>query len=214
MTYRIGVVAHIKRQAMAEHLADTIAADYISVDDGSLGAEKNHIHVWQWLHDNAGGADHLVVLEDDAIPCDDFRDQLDQALNVAPAPIVSLYCGTGHPTHWQPRIRQAVTEAERTDANWLTSTHLLHAVAVAIRTELVADMLNGIPAGYPIDQGITRWARQHNHQIAYTQPSICDHRDDNPVITRRHNGRTTAKPRRAWRHGTRHHWNHSTAGLD
>lgn len=203
---RIGIVGHIKRLPQVEALADLVDADYVSIDDGTLGAEGNHRKVWDHL---ATSSEWSIVLEDDAIPCDNFRDQLHKALTVAPTPIVSLYLGTGHPIQWQPRIRQAITNAG--DASWLTHHKLLHAVGVAIRTEHLPMRLN--TNGIPIDTAIGNWATQHHHQVGYTLPSLVDHRDQPTVIPRRYNGRPILQPRMAWQHGTRTHWTTTTAPL-
>ncbi|AXQ65017.1 glycosyltransferase [Mycobacterium phage Renaud18] len=201
MNIAIGIVGHMSRLHMAETLADTVHADYVSVDDGTLGCEGNHQKVWNHLA--AKDTDWTVVLEDDAVPCNNFHEQLTQALAVAPTPIVSLYLGTSHPTHWQPAIQHTMNT---TDAPWITSRHLLHAVAVCIHTNLLPFRY---PHGYPIDQGITWWARRHKHQVSYTRPSLIDHADQQPVITRRRPTHT----RRAWEHGTRTHWTPHTTPL-
>lgn len=225
MTYRIGVVAHIKRQAMAEQLADQVRADYVGVDDGALGAEKNHLHVWKWLTDNSDGADHLVVLEDDAVPCDDFRTQLDQALAVAPSPVVSFYLGTSRPV-WielagrgsaqrvQPLIKAAVVAADTAGASFITAPKLFHAVAVAIRTDLIPAMVEATAGSRdPIDAAIGRWCDSEGHTVSYTYPSLVDHLDQATVIRRHLDGEPRTMPRKAYRVGTRGTWTTKTVDM-
>jgi hypothetical protein len=202
----VGVIAHHKRAEQAWQLAETVGASYVSVDDGSLGAEANHRRVWDRLANNHAGAEFCVALEDDAQPVDNFGDQLDKALAAAPCDVVSLYLGSGHPIHWQPRIQTALTA----DAHWLTCDHLFHAVAVAIRTELLPLRLD---SRRPIDEAISRWCRTHRHSIAYTVPSLVDHADGPPLITHRADGTTRHRPRRAWRLGTRDLWTGEAAHL-
>lgn len=202
----IGVVGHVSRLPMAQQLAGKVCAQYVSIDDGTLGCSGNHLKVWATLAERNPDAEWLCVLEDDAIPCTNFRHQLNQALAVAPTPIVSLYLGTGFPTQWQRFIRAAVAKADTDNATWIASTDLLHAVGYAIHTNLIPDMLTHTNATLPIDQAISAWARRNKHQVAYTWPSLVDHHDGQPAITHRHDGRPRNKPRKAWRHGTHEHW--------
>lgn len=206
MNISIAVVAHTTRHAMAYALAEHVSADYLTVDDGTLDAAGNHANAWQW-HTNNTPTGWAVVLEDDAQPVPHFRAQLTAALNAAPAPIVSLYLGTNYPRHWQTRIRNTLDT--HPTAHWLISDHLLHAVAVAIHAELLPITLDHRPT----EDAITRWARQHQHPIAYCIPSIVDHADTSTTITHRHDPTPRNQPRRAWRTGTRHHWTNQTAPL-
>ncbi|MCG7592401.1 glycosyltransferase family 2 protein [Mycobacterium sp. PSTR-4-N] len=207
---RIAIVAHEARRRAAVQLADDTRALGVSIDDGTLGCEGNHRRVWDWHTDAGPCHDWAVTLEDDAQPAPGFRDQLAAALAVAPAPIVSLYLGTGYPPLWQPRIRKALDGVD-VATSWLTADSLLHAVAVAIRTDLL-DTLELQP-GYAPDYAITRWARRHGHPIAYTVPSLVDHADTEPVTTVRYDRLTRHKPRKAWVHGTRAIWTAHTAAL-
>lgn len=203
----VAIVAHTARRTAAEHLAHTLQADYVAMDDGTLGCEANHLRAWDW-HQHNTTTEWSIVLEDDAIPAPDFRDQLAAALAVAPSSIVSLYLGTGNPPHWQPHVRNAIAAAG--DACWLTSHNLLHAVGVAIRTELLPMQLD---QHMPIDTAISNWAKRYGHRVAYTLPSLVDHADTTPVITTRHDGRPRTAPRHAHRHGSRDHWTATTAKL-
>lgn len=195
MTATIGIVGHTARQTEAQALAQLIGADILSIDDGTLGCNRNHLKVWTHLAEHNTG-EWATVLEDDAIPCNNFRDQLDQALAVAPTPIVSLYLGRQRPYGYQDRIAAAIN----TDACWLLAPRLLHAVAVAIHTNLLADMLTSLPTNIPIDRAISAWAP---HTVAYTNPSLVDHRDGTPVA---HPAGSRQPGRTAWHTGTRDGW--------
>src|SRR5512139_644190 len=201
----IGVVAHTSRKTMAEQLAEQVSAATVAVDDGRLGCRGNHLQVWKYLA--AHDSDWTVVLEDDAVPVDDFRHQLHQALTHTPCPVTSLYLGTGRPPHWQTRIRDAVAKAHANDASYIVTTHLLHAVAAAVKTPLIPHMLAHIEAKQylPIDEAISQWAKRAGHSIAYTMPSICQHHDG-PTLVKHRDGSPRNKPRKAWTVGVRTTW--------
>lgn len=210
-TIKIGVVADMRRRAQAEELADKVDATVLSFDDGIMGCTKNHIKTWTNLVQH--GADWLVVLEDDAVPVDGFREQLDMALAAAPADIVGLYLGTGWPRAWQRFIKKALADARQSDANWIVSSHLLHAVGTAIKVDLANDMLRAVAwmseeqRRWPFDEQITHWARyMRGHRIAYTVPSLVDHRDGESLVYHPDGDGRNGK-RVAWEVGCRHMWN-------
>lgn len=209
MLFHIGVIGHTSRTEQAITLAHTMGG-HLALDDGTLGCTGNHLRTLEHLATQDGM--YAVVLEDDAQPVDQFHQQLSAAILAAPkadydtgtqpAPILSFYLGTGYPRYWQKGIRRATERADQAGAPWIVSEHLLHAVAYAIRTDLIPDLLTH-RAELPIDDLVTGWARTNHHPVAYTWPSLCNHHDGPTVIT----GRTTRHhPRRAHRTGTRTTW--------
>ena len=212
LTYVIGIVAHVTRTAEAEKLMGDAGADYMSLDNGNLGCTGNHRKVWRHLAEKCS-ADYFVVLEDDAIIPDGFRDQLDQILNFPPAPIVSFYLGQLRPPHLQYMIEPATKRADKHDASWIVSRQLLHAVGLAIRADLVKDMLASLDEQLPIDEAINQWANKHRYRIAYTWPSLIDHADGETLLKHR-DGHTREPGRIAWRHGTREHWTHEIVEMN
>lgn len=195
MLFHTGVVGHTSRCAMATNLASQVEADHMNIDDGTLGCTGNHRAVLERLV--RFDADYCVILEDDAQPIDNFRDQAARALASTPAPIVSFYLGTSHPRHCQPGIRNATARADHLGAAWITAPSLYHAVAYAIPTHLAADLLT-TTSPLPIDDAITAWAHGQHLTVAYTWPSLVNHRDESTVIT----NRSARQPRKAWRTGT------------
>lgn len=212
MTATIAVVAHTTRNVTAEHLADTVNAQYVAIDDGTLGCERNHLRCWQWHRDNTR-TEWAVVLEDDAQPAQGFTQQLDAALHVAPTPIVSLYLGTSRPPQWQPRINTAVATADNQSASWIVGPQLLHAVGVAIRVGHLPALCSWLRrTRCPIDQAISAWAVTKQHQVGYTWPSLVDHADTD-TVAQHHDGAPRTEPRKAWRTGTRDTWTARTVEL-
>lgn len=204
----IGIVGHTQRAEQAHQLAETVGAVYTSIDDGILGCEGNHRKVWGWL----SGQDTTwsVVLEDDAQPVEGFRLQLEQALAVAPTPIVSLYLGQGRPQHWQPRIDLARHNANAVNASWLIAPALLHAVGVAVRTELLPSVL--LDKTYPIDDAWTAWLRSQLLRVGYTWPSLVQH-EDGPTLVKHPDGVERNQRRVAWWCHTRDEWTDRAVNL-
>jgi hypothetical protein len=197
----IVIVAHHSRAEQATDLALAVDADEILFDDGTLGAAGNHRRAWD-LHTNSTHTGWCVVLEDDAVPCAGFRDQLDTALHTAPTDIVSLYLGRTRPPHWQGRIEQATVRADLLGNAWIVGGQLLHAVGVAAQPRLtptmaqwthhLAEPVDGRPVG--------------DEPISYTWPSLVDHADG-PTVTDHPDGKARTTARTAWRHGARAEWN-------
>ena len=200
--FSIGVVAHTARVTQAKALARTVKADFVSMDNGCMGCDDNHRAVQHHLA-------HLdstwsVILEDDAVPVEGFRDQLNEALIMAPSPVVSLYLGRKRPTHWVRRVSSAVDRAEQADAHWIIGTHLLHAVGYALRTEVLHELLD-FDSALPSDQHISFFCQNHGYTVSYTYPSLVDHADV-PTLVEHPDRQPRPAGRVAYRTGTRDHW--------
>lgn len=198
----VGIVAHHSRSDFASELADKVSANFLSVDFRGDGCRANHLVAWK-MH-SAEPAEWNVNLEDDAIPVPDFREQLAAALAVAPAPIVSLYLGTGY--IYDRDVKPLLEKAAVMDASWLvTNGGVLHAVGLAVRGDLLESMLSALQGNchQAIDRSLSLWARRAGHRVAYTLPSLVDHRDDVSLVTP--NRRRAA--RKAWKVGGRNQWN-------
>lgn len=213
--FTIAIVAHTTRTNQAWNLANQTDAAYVAIDDGTLGCEGNHKRVWQWLT-NHNPEPWSVVLEDDAVPCNNFRNQLEQALAVAPSNIVGLYLG--HPDHWTPiptrkqRVTDAGWKATTTDASWILTQEFIHGVGIAIKTELVPDMLRNLNRALPIDNSIWKWAHKSEQPIAFTWPSLVNHHDG-PTLIKHRDGLPRKHERKAWNFGTRERWTSRSATL-
>lgn len=227
----IAVVAHPKREKMAHDLARKVNADVICWDVTRAGAEANHLQAWRWLAELP--TEWGVVLEDDVIVCEDFTDQLTQALRVAPTSIVSLYLGRGRPPHWAESVAKVVAS----DVSWLTAPALLSAQGYAMRTSFFAQhrLVAGRVErnGYPIDEAITSWishVRNPLCDVSYALPSLVDHRDGPTIVEHwdgPRNGLTALvaddcdpsganlpEIRKAWRFGAHNNWDSTSIALD
>lgn len=203
MNVSYAVVAHRDRLEVAVDLAMATGA-VICLDDGRFGCDDNHLRAWRAAYRT--DADWIVVLEDDALPTsDDFVEQVESALTVAPTGIVSLYLGQHKPHTYQQAILGALTRA-RKDATvcWATHPRMFHAVAVAMRTDLAATWLEWArmyTGTLPIDQRLAEFASASGEPVGYTIPSLVEHCGDESLVGTVHN-----VPRRAWRTGFRNRW--------
>lgn len=206
LTYAIGIVAHVARAEQAHKLMDDVGAAYLSLDNGLWGANGNARRVWRhMLKHHAPHVDHLVVLEDDAVPVDGFAEQLEQVLAAAPAPVLSLYLGRLRPPHLQYMIEPATKRADNHNASFIVSRQLLHAVGLVVRSDLVKDMLASLDEELPIDEAINGWLNRHRYRVGYCWPSIVEHADGETLLQHR-DGQKREAGRVAWRCGTRDHW--------
>lgn len=196
----IGIVGHVDRDPYT--LADQVAADHVSVDDGTLGSGRNHLRLLTMTR--AGTSEWVVVLEDDAVPVDGFREQLAMALEIAPSPIVGLYFQRHYPPAMRQPLNRATREADQVGAHWITGPQLW-GVGYAIRGDVLDELLDDLQHADHIDAAISEWAIQRGHRIALTWPCLADHLDGPSLITERV-GSSARGPRKAWRAGARDHW--------
>lgn len=214
VTYSIGIVAHVDRIDMAHKLSVIVDAKLLNPDDGTLGCAGNHGFVQARLASQPGWS---VILEDDAMPCNAFYDDLTWCLEHAPCPIVSLYLGTGYPGNWQPRIERALLH----DTCWIKCRRLLHAVGYAIGPEIKHDVAKwlgkSLRVGAPLtpEDSITTFAQARMIPVLYTNPSLVEHRDAPTVMSARERGnfRGSSRPRHAWNTGQRLTWNDSVVTM-
>jgi hypothetical protein len=168
MTVPIGIVTHPARGAMARRLARNVDAESLSWDTGNLGGQGNHPQLWSYLQH--ASAPWVCVLEDDAIPCEDFRHQLDTMLTYAATPIVSLYL--------PPIVSLYLPIGAAISSNTLANT-----VGYAIRTELLGSLLASTRQSLRqttrlgLPERISKWAQRRGHLVSYTRPSLVEPAD-------------------------------------
>lgn len=179
ITLSVDIVAHQKRLAMAEHLASSSNADRLWVDDGTLGEWKNHLRAWRAAE--GSGATHAVILQDDAVPVEGFRDAVLQAVELKPGELISLYVGTHRPR--REEVLRSVGVADREKASWLVADTLMWGVGIVIPTHLIGEALEEVRTSrLPYDQRIGKWAEDTGRDVYYTWPSLVDHKDEETVV--------------------------------
>lgn len=196
------VIATVEtRLPYANTLALETGADIIvdPVGDGSeRSATDNHVRAMQLADPSA---DWVVVLEDDAVPIDDFstvlRNQLSEIDNDK---IVSLYLGKQRPPSIQPTLQRTIESAPE-DTSWLVTRNLYWGVGVCIPGVFVDSIADHVlSSSHPWDSSVGRWALTNSVEVWYSWPSLVDHLDEETTINHA-DGMGRVAGRRAWRIG-------------
>lgn len=221
MTTPIVIVNHIDRIDSVWDLVRRVSPVLsIQVDQHSIGCAANHLLAYRrllkWSQDYPDEP-WVCVLEDDAIPCIDFRDQLEQALAVAPTPLVSLYLGRGRPPMWQKAVSSVIMPWD-SDPNFLTTHNMLHTVGVAVHTDVLSDLVGFMERvledspDMESDCVLSHFSGLYQKPVAYTRPSLVDHADTPSVIpaSARMDKQERTEKRVAWIHDRRESWTATT----
>lgn len=185
-------MGHHSRYDAFLSLVKLVKADAWAQDDGTRGENANSDVVWGRLAKLT--SDWSVVIQDDAVIDEHFRENVADALRFAPQTAVSFYVGTTRPR--QEQVLHAIAEADRDKLAWLSSDALLWGVAVAMPTSQIAQYLEWAPRmNEPYDRRIGLWFNRQGKDIMYTWPSLADHSDVPSILD--------AQGRRSKRVGTR-----------
>lgn len=183
------VVAHPAREVQAKQLA----ADHdgiVVMDTEGRGAGGNHREALRVGIET--GASHVLSLEDDAVPVPGLLGHVAEAVRRRPDQILGLYVGRQRPRSFVDRVAAATRKADQTGASWLTYPGLIWGVAAVWPAHLAREFLTFSHGTNLWDVHVRRWCERHGHEVAFTWPSLCDHRDEGTVIT----GRLTRPPGR------------------
>ncbi|MCK6747857.1 hypothetical protein L8T16_12425 [Enterobacter cloacae] len=188
----IAIVAHHSRRAMANDLASELEADSIFMDEHSAGANANHLRALSWA---AEQSDRVIIIEEDALPVDGFRDKAQDWLTRFPDNLCSFYLGTGRPPQYQMQIAERLIVADKTRADYITLSRLIHGVCYSVPPEHVQRVLsrwdNSKPADYAVGDA---WGGS----VIYPCYSLVDHADL-PTVERHPDNEPRTERRRAWR---------------
>ncbi|MBT1855826.1 hypothetical protein KKZ60_01535 [Enterobacter hormaechei subsp. xiangfangensis] len=188
----IAIVAHHSRRAMANDLASELEADSIFMDEHSAGANANHLRALSWA---AEQSDRVIIIEEDALPVDGFRDKAQDWLTRFPDNLCSFYLGTGRPPQYQMQIAERLIVADKTRADYITLSRLIHGVCYSVPPEHVQRVLsrwdNSKPADYAVGDA---WGGS----VIYPCYSLVDHADM-PAVERHPDAAPRTERRRAWR---------------
>jgi hypothetical protein len=180
MKISISIMAHPSRAEWVAGLTDRLGDVPVSWDQNGVEWDTGAA-AWR-LYDPS--AEWHVVLQDDALVCDQFMSRLKDVLAEAPQEgPVSLYLGQGRPKSHQPMIR---SRTRRADDGWVRLPWLLWGVAVALPVAHIEHMLR-VAAKLPIAEYDTRISRVYEIcrpgiKVLHSWPSLVDHRDDGSLL--------------------------------
>ncbi|WP_394344877.1 hypothetical protein [Enterobacter hormaechei] len=185
------VVGHVSRIVHAQRLAALLDA-HLLIDDGNHGANWNHRRALEWAAEQTC---RVVVLEDDALPVHGFTEKVTDWLARFPDDMLSFYLGTGRPPQYQMQIAERLIVADKTRADYITLSRLIHGVCYSVPPEHVHRVLsrwdNSKPADYAVGDA---WGGS----VIYPGYSLVDHADGEPV-ERHPDSAPRTERRRAWR---------------
>lgn len=181
----IVVVGHKSRKLMAKGLSYHLGAS-LFLDYSTNGAAWNHRRALEWGATKEG---HLVIVEDDALPVEDFREKAADWIERFPDDLISFYLGTGHPMDWMRKVDWRLQEGD----DHIRLSQLIHGVCYALPCASIP--LAAMKPNEPADYGLgNAWMKKRGKQIVYPVRSLVDHRDS-PSIESPH----SLKPRHARR---------------
>jgi len=194
VTFVVRVVAVPERASQAHRLAGMVGGTVV-MDTNHDGAFPNHVRALQ----HTGDATHVVVLEDDAIPCGDFRDHVADIIAERPDHLLGLYVGRTAPKKPQPLLAEITVDG----GEWLDHPELVDrlrwGVGYVLPTVDVPVVLQHVGtlsqhAWLNTDVRMGSWHAAQG-RLSYPFPSLVDHDDDLPSTTSTHR-----RGRVAWRH--------------
>ena len=137
---------------------------------------------------------HVIVLQDDVIPCDGFPRAVMEGIRERPEDVLSLWVGDLRDTTAR-FYRKAQTKGERWSPVHFSDIH--HCVALVWPREIALEFLHwaatsrlpGEDRPRQSDDAIVgAWARRTRHQVWAVVPSLVEHNDDVPSTIGRPQG--------------------------
>ncbi|EKT5041806.1 Uncharacterised protein [Enterobacter hormaechei] len=188
----IAIVAHHSRRTMAEELASKLEADIVFMDEHSAGANSNHLRALRWA---AEQSDRVIIIEEDALPVEGFRDKAQDWLARFPDDMLSFYLGTGRPPQYQKEIAGMLVDADRVCSDHIVLSKLIHGVCYSPPQGRLARMLSAwnktLAADYAVGEAF-------GGRVIYPCYSLVDHADM-PTVERHPDNEPRTERRRAWR---------------
>lgn len=189
--FKFCVVGHHARRQQAEVLALSIGA-HLLIDEGNHGANWNHRRAIEWA---AGQPCRVVVLEDDALLVQGFAEKVTDWLKRFPDDMLSFYLGTGRPPQYQMQIAERLIVADKTRADYITLSRLIHGVCYSVPPQNIHSVLSRWDSSKPADYAV---GDAYGGAVIYPCRSLVDHADGEPV-ERHPDSAPRTERRRAWR---------------
>lgn len=181
MKVSASIMTHPDRASMVKELKAALDWDVPVYTDPGGKASGNGDRVWKvareaWqMFDPCAG--YHVLIQDDALPCADYLDGMQLALDHVPDDsLVCPYLGRGSniPKRWDVMAQRA----DAAGASWIRSHTLMWGVSIAVPTRFIPEMIKWCDrkAGMPDDMRVGRWFQRQKIDTWYTWPSLIDHR--------------------------------------
>lgn len=123
-------------------------------------------------------SDWSIVIQDDAIICDNFYVNVSRAIEKVPTKsAISFYTGTCRP--YPKRVSLAAAVCESANISWIRYNTLLWGVCVALPTEAIPGILESVKyVRLPYDNRIGQFFKMNSLPVYYAMPSLVDHNDE------------------------------------
>lgn len=169
MNIQYAIMGHVSRSTYVDDLKFDLNTQRASIDDGTLGVWGNARKTWQLISETS---DYGIVIQDDAILCDKFKDKAELFIEQNYGHVISFYFGDSRKSF--KYLRPTKFDAP-----------LYHAVALAIPSKEIADMIQYCdqkPEAIGDDMKIRRWLISQNRICRYSNPSLVQHRDIPSIV--------------------------------
>lgn len=175
----ISVMAHPSREKFFPYLQEKLGYNGLfpetipfSIDEKSEGVWPNCKKAWM-LHDPE--AAYHVVVQDDAIVCDKFRERAEQVIADAHRRMIGPFAISFYFGRRGNALEEGKSALER---GYATRQSPTWGVAICLPTNHILPMLEYADGfDYPQDDArIARYLRKHNIRTYFPMPSLIDHR--------------------------------------
>jgi hypothetical protein len=185
----ISIMAHPKRKDFIPYLQEKLGKCPVSFDEG-FGLWENAKHAWKMYDPKA---DYHLVIQDDAIICDNFMERASETIRQSEA----LFKNRPHLINFYYDALLTPSNAkEIIKQKYIIRSKICWAVAICVPTSLINEMIAfcdslNIPQD---DEKITAFMRSKKLKCYFPIPSLIDHRtEENSLIG-------NIGQRKAWRY--------------
>ena len=168
---KIIVVAHPSRHEYVWNLRQNLDVHLVWDTSSALSGHTKALEI------AATYKERCIVMEDDAIPVEDFCDKAQAWFDRFPDQLLSFYLGTGRPPWAQPHVDDGIKAAEFFGKDYIYNNRLLHGVCYSLPVDgpkYVLSRLKQHAADFAIGSA---WGRP----TVYPIESLVEHRDTTPV---------------------------------
>ena len=137
---------------------------------------------------------HHVVIQDDAILCNNFKEKVEKYVLKYPDCAISLYMGTRDRESFKKNVVPLITDAKENNRDIVDYNWLSWGVGLVLPSNIIQDIIifwnNKERWLRHDDSRIGTYLVKHNIKLIYTYPSLVDHRESMSIIE---NKQTTRK---------------------